>query len=428
MQASTKKSAKKIAIIGSGISGLVSGYLLSRHHQVTVFEAEAEIGGHTATKSVTLAGRHYDIDTGFIVFNDRTYPNFIRLLSRLGVASQATDMGFSVSCQTTGFEYSGTSLNALFCQRRNIFKPRYWRMLGEILRFNRECTRIYHSKIIDEHQTLGEYLCDQGYSDFFQKYYIFPMVSAIWSSGLETAAAMPLLFFIRFFHNHGLLTVTNQPQWYSVKGGSKSYLAPLSKNFKESIYTGCPVQWVKRHQDGVTVATELFGEQHYDEVIFACHSDQALKLLIDPSPAEKAILSAIAYKVNDVCLHTDIKLLPKSPRAWASWNYLLLEQSSAEPDAAALTYNMNILQRIDSPTTFCVSVNANSAVDPEKSLGKYCYSHPVFTRQSVAAQQRWAEISGKRHSHYCGAYWRNGFHEDGVVSGLNVARMLGEEW
>ena len=417
---------KQIAVVGSGISGLLCAHLLSRHHKVTVFEAEADIGGHTATREVVVAGKRYAIDTGFIVFNDRTYPNFIKLMSRLGVVSQPTQMGFSVSCQASGFEYSGTSLNGVFARRRNLVNPRHWRMLQEILRFNRECTRLHEVGGIDSNQTLGDFLRAGGYSEFFQRYYILPMVSAIWSSGLDTAAAMPLLFFIRFFHNHGLLTVTQQPQWYTIKGGSKTYLEPLTKTFKGSIHVNAPVQWVKRHGEGVTLYTAAHGQQHFDEVVFACHSDQALAILLDPTQDESDILSAIPYKMNDVCLHTDTRLLPGSKRAWASWNYLLL--NGADVDAAALTYNMNILQRLESDITFCVSVNANAVINPDKVLGQYRYSHPVFTLASVAAQQRWAEISGKQHTHYCGAYWRNGFHEDGVVSALNVARMLGEEW
>lgn len=426
VQTSGHAVVKQIAVVGSGISGLLCAHLLSRHHKVTVFEAEADIGGHTATREVVVAGKHYAIDTGFIVFNDRTYPNFIKLMSRLGVVSQPTQMGFSVSCQTSGFEYSGTSLNGVFARRRNLVNPRHWRMLQEILRFNRECTRLHEVGGIDNKQTLGDFLRAGGYSEFFQRYYILPMVSAIWSSGLDTAAAMPLLFFVRFFHNHGLLTVTQQPQWYTIKGGSKTYLGPLTKAFKGSIHVNAPVQWVKRHDDGVTLYTAAHGQQHFDEVVFACHSDQALAILLDPTQDESDILSAIPYKMNDVCLHTDTRLLPGSKRAWASWNYLLL--NGADADAAALTYNMNILQRLESDITFCVSVNANAVINPDKILGQYRYSHPVFTLASVAAQQRWAEISGKQHTHYCGAYWRNGFHEDGVVSALNVARMLGEEW
>jgi predicted NAD/FAD-binding protein len=415
---------KKIAIIGSGISGLLSGYLLSRRHDVSVFEAGNEIGGHTATRIVSAPEGNLAVDTGFIVFNNRTYPNFLKLLALLDVAYQPTQMGFSVACQRTGFEYSGTSLNGVFAQRKNLFNKSHWRMLREILQFNSACTRLYQDNCIPEEQTLGEYLQQQGYSKKFIHFYILPMVSAIWSSPVGTAAAMPLAFFIRFFHNHGLLTVTGQPQWYTIKGGSNQYLLPLTKKYKDTIYTNCPVLNVSRNPESVAVTTDRFGEQWFDEVIFACHSDQALELLADPSAAEYDILSAIPYQSNQVVLHSDIRMLPKLRRSWASWNYLLTH----DDDNAALTYNMNILQKLNSATTFCVSVNAGEAIDPEKIYGEYEYSHPLFTRASVAAQARWAEISGINHTHFCGAYWRNGFHEDGVVSAIRVATMLGEIW
>lgn len=421
----TDPAKKKIAIIGSGISGLLSGHLLARRHHVTVFEAANEIGGHTATKIVSAPEGNLAVDTGFIVFNDRTYPNFLKLLAQLGVAYQPTEMGFSVACQRTGFEYSGTSLNGLFAQRKNLINISHWRMLKEIVQFNSACTQLYINNAIPEDQTLGEYLRIQGYSEKFSHFYILPMVSAIWSSPIGTAAAMPLTFFVRFFHNHGLLTVTQQPQWYTIKGGSHQYLQPLTKNYQASIHTNCPVLAVKRNADSVSVTTTLFGEQVFDEVVFACHSDQALKLLADPSSTEYDILSAIPYQSNHVVLHSDVRLLPKHLRAWASWNYILLNQGDSN---VALTYNMNILQKLNSATTFCVTVNGGDSIDPHKICGEYHYSHPVFTRDSVAAQQRWAEISGVNHTHFCGAYWRNGFHEDGVVSAIRVAEMLGEMW
>ena len=421
----TVATKKKIAIIGSGISGLLSGYLLARRHDVTVFEASNEIGGHTATKIVSTPEGNQAVDTGFIVFNDRTYPNFLKLLAQLEVAYQPTEMGFSVACQRTGFEYSGTSLNGVFAQRKNVINISHWRMLKEIVQFNSACTQLYKENCIPEDQTLGEYLQIQGYSEKFIHFYILPMVSAIWSSPIATAAAMPLTFFVRFFHNHGLLTVTQQPQWYTIKGGSHQYLQPLTQKYKDSIYTNCPVLNVKRNTDSVLVTTSLFGEQVFDEVIFACHSDQALKLLADPSPSEYDILAAIPYQSNQVVLHSDLRLLPKLRRAWASWNYILLNHGE---DNVALTYNMNILQKLNSATTFCVTVNAGGSIDPQKIYGEYHYSHPMFTRDSVNAQERWAEISGINHTHFCGAYWRNGFHEDGVVSAIRVAEMLGEMW
>lgn len=421
---------KNIAIIGSGISGLVSAYLLARRNKVTVFEAANEIGGHTATKRVCLADGNYEVDTGFIVFNDRTYPNFIKLLDHLGVAFQPTDMGFSVSCRRSGFEYAGTSLNGVFAQRRNIFRYDHWIMLFDILRFNKNCIALYEQQAIPEGKTLGDYLAEGGYSARFRDYYILPMVSAIWSSSLETAAAMPLIFFIRFFYNHGLLTVTQQPQWYTIVGGSHKYLGPLTESFKDAIYTNCPVHKVKRESSGVIIESARFGEQLFDEVIFACHSDQALSLLIDASVAEEEILSAIPYEANQVVLHSDTRLLPFSKNAWASWNYLFPEKHAPEQGAqqAVLTYNMNILQQLNSSEVFCVSVNAGDAIDPAKIYGSYSYSHPMFTQESIAAQERWNEINGQRHTHFCGAYWRNGFHEDGVVSAIRVAGGLGEVW
>lgn len=424
----TDVKRKKIAVIGSGISGLLSAYLLSRHHDISVFEAEDYIGGHTATKTVSLPSGNYDVDTGFIVFNDRTYPNFLKLLAKLGIDYQPTEMGFSVSCQRTQFEYSGTSLNGLFAQRKNILRFRHWKMLADIVRFNKECTRLYSTNTIPEVMTLGNYLRENNYSADFQQFYILPMVSAIWSSGLGVAAAMPLVFFIRFFHNHGLLTVTQQPQWYTILGGSKSYIAPLTHPFQHKIFTHCPVESVKRTDVGVIVRTSRFSEQEFDEVIFACHSDQALKLLLDSTPQEKEILSAIPYTKNSVVLHSDTNLLPRSTRAWASWNYLLLAKQKEPAETAALTYNMNILQNISAPVTFCVTVNASDAIDPAKVYGSYIYSHPLFTTESVAVQARWHEISGKHHTHFCGAYWRNGFHEDGVFSAIRVAEALGEVW
>lgn len=418
-------TGKKIAIIGAGIGGLMSAYLLCKRNRVSVFEAANEIGGHTATKRVCLADGAYELDTGFIVFNDRTYPNFMKLLNILGVSYQPAEMGFSVSCRHTGFEYAGTSVNGLFAQRKNIINNDHWKMLLDILRFNKDCIALYEQGAIPEAQTLGDYLQQRGYSDRFKRFYILPMVSAIWSSSMITAAAMPLVFFIRFFYNHGLLTIASQPQWYTVIGGSHKYLGPLTEAYKECIFTNCPVVTVRRTDKGVIVNSNRFGEQYFDEVIFACHSDQALQLLADASATETEILSAIPFESNQVILHSDTRLLPVSRRAWASWNYLLSERGS---DSATLTYNMNILQRLNSAETFCVSVNAGNKIEASKIYGTYRYSHPMFTQGSLAAQARWEDISGVNHTHFCGAYWRNGFHEDGVVSAIKVASCLGEVW
>lgn len=419
---------KKIAIIGAGISGLSCAHLLADTHHVEVFEAGATLGGHTATKKVEVEGVPYDVDTGFIVFNDRTYPHFLKLLAKLKVDYQKTNMGFSVTNEGSGYEYAGTSLDGLFAQRRNLMNPQHWRLLGEILRFNKLCTRLHEESAIPD-VTLGDFLAAQKFSEFFASHYILPMVSAIWSAGLATSARMPLVFFIRFFHNHGLLTVTRQPQWYTITGGSKNYLAPLTANFKDSIHLGCPVIFIRRTNRGVIVYTQAFGEQLFDEVVLACHSDQALKLLVDVTPTEYEVLSAIPYSANCVQLHADTGLLPRSERAWASWNYRIpaVPSTADSSDAAVLTYNMNLLQNIAAPVTFCVSVNAGHAVKPERVYGSYDYAHPVFTQESVAAQARWAEVSGHHRTHFCGAYWHNGFHEDGLVSGIRVAKALGAD-
>ncbi len=415
---------QRIAIVGSGISGLTCAYLLCRQHGVDVYEAGSELGGHTATKRVLFDGEEYRVDTGFIVFNDRTYPNFMALLKQLGVSSRPTEMGFSVSCARTGLEYSGTSLNGLFAQRKNLLRLDHWRLLAEILRFNRRCIETFVSEQYDAGMTLGDYLHRAGYSHRLRDYYILPMVSAIWSAGSVSAAEMPLQFFLRFFYNHGLLTVNDQPQWYTVSGGSSSYLAPLTAVFADRIHLATPVSSVHRLEAGVTLASSRFGERQYDHVVFACHSDQALAVLADASPQEKAVLSAMPYRENRVVLHNDAAQLPANTRAWASWNYRLPQ--APDPEKALLTYNMNLLQGIEAPTTFCVSVNPDTLSPGARVFGEYRYAHPEFTLASVAAQARWGEISGRRGTHFCGAYWRNGFHEDGVVSALRVAARFGE--
>lgn len=423
------RARKKIAIIGSGISGLSCAYLLADTHHVDVFEASPTLGGHTATKTFMAGGELYNVDTGFIVFNDRTYPHFLKLLAVLGVQYQKTQMGFSVTNERTGYEYAGTSLRGLFAQRRNWLNPQHWNLLREILRFNKRCIQLHDENAVPD-ITLGEFLATQKFGAFFSTHYILPMVSAIWSSGLTVAAQMPLLFFIRFFYHHGLLTVTRQPQWYTITGGSKQYLGPLTKKFADNIHLNCPVIFIRRVPKGVLVYSKQFGEQLFDEVVLACHSDQALHLLIDATPAEHDVLSAIPYRPNRVQLHTDTHLLPRNERAWASWNYRVpsIKQHTSTGDAAVLTYNMNILQNLEAaPVTYCVSVNAEELVKPERIYGNYEYAHPVFTRESVAAQRRWAEISGHNRTHFCGAYWRNGFHEDGLVSGIRVAKALGAD-
>jgi predicted NAD/FAD-binding protein len=412
----------KIAIIGSGISGLTAAYLLNRQHDISVFEASSWVGGHTHTVDVQVDGRHYAIDTGFIVFNDWTYPNFIELLNQLGVTYQPTEMSFSVCDPVSGVEYNGNTLNSLFAQRRNLLSPPFWGMLRDILRFNREAVDDLQQQRIASDLSLGSYLQQRGYGERFIQHYIVPMGAAIWSMSLADMLNFPLQFFLRFFKNHGLLSVTDRPQWQVIKGGSSSYVAPLSASFAERIRLQCPVQRVERDATGVTLYSAA-GSERFDKVVFACHSDQALQLLAEPSATEQQILGALPYADNDVVLHTDTRLLPKRPLAWASWNYRLGGPTS---QPAALTYNMNILQGLQSDTTFCVSLNQTAAIDPSKILARYTYAHPQYSLAGVAAQARWEELLGANHSYFCGAYWANGFHEDGVVSGLRVARAFGE--
>lgn len=413
----------KIAIIGSGIAGLTSAYLLNRQHEITLFEAADWIGGHTHTVPVTVEGRQYAIDTGFIVFNDWTYPNFIRLMQSLGVDSQPTEMSFSVTDPVSGTEYNGHSLNSLFAQRSNLLSPGFWGMIRDILRFNKAVLKDLEDGHIGSAITLGAYLQQQGYGQRFIDHYIVPMGAAIWSMSLADMLNFPLQFFVRFFRNHGLLSVSERPQWHVIKGGSSAYVQPLTASFAERIRLNCPVHKVERHDDGVTV-TSAAGSERFDQVVFACHSDQALRLLADPSAQEQQILGDLRYADNDVVLHTDTRVLPRRQLAWASWNYRL---GGPAEQPTALTYNMNILQGIDAAQTFCVSLNQTDAIDPQKILARYTYAHPQYSVAATAAQARWAEISGQQHTHFCGAYWASGFHEDGVVSALRVAAHFGEQ-
>ncbi len=412
----------RIAIVGSGISGLVTAYLLSRRHEVTVFEAGDWIGGHTHTVDVEIDQQRHAIDTGFIVFNDWTYPNFIRLLEQLGVASQPTEMSFSVSDPRSGLEYNGNNLNTLFAQRSNLVSPGFLRMLADILRFNHKAVADLEAGGLDAQLTLGDYLRQQRYSKRFIDHYIVPMGSAIWSMSLRDMLDFPLAFFIRFFRNHGLLSVNERPQWRVIKGGSRSYVPSLTAPFADRIRLNCPVQSIRRDDTGVTLLSRQ-GEERFDRVVLACHSDQALQLLEQPSDEEQAILGAIRYADNDVVLHTDTRLLPKRRLAWASWNYRLGGDPS---QPAALTYNMNILQGIEASRTFCVSLNQTDQIDPAQILGRFTYAHPQFSLAASNAQQQWKSLLGKQHTFFCGAWWANGFHEDGVVSALRVASHFGE--
>jgi len=415
---------KKIAIIGSGIAGLTCGNLLSSKHEITLFEANDYLGGHTHTFDVMSRGKQYPVNTGFIVYNDWTYPNFIKLMEKLGVKSEVSDMSFSVKDENTGLEYNGTNLNSLFAQRLNIIRPSFIRMVKDIIRFNKQTVSALNAKQIEDGQTLGEFVQEHGYSKEFIHHYIVPMGSAIWSASVDVMMEFPLKFFLQFFNNHGMLSVDDRPTWRVLSGGSRSYIDPITEPFKERIFLNCPVKSVSRSEAGVTIISEQ-GKHEFDEVIFACHSDQALTLLADASDDETHILGSIPYQMNDVVLHTDTRLMPKRKLAWASWNYHIPQRKS---DYAMVTYNMNMLQNFhDAEETFLVTLNRNQEIDPSKIIAKFEYAHPVFTLDGVASQKRHGEISGHNNTHFCGAYWLNGFHEDGVNSALMVCKHFGIE-
>ncbi len=407
----------KIAIIGSGIAGNTLAHHLYQAHDITVFEANTHIGGHTHTHEIEMFGQKYSVDTGFIVFNDRTYPNFIAMLEQVGVKYQTSNMSFSVRCEKTGLEYNGTSLNSLFAQRRNFFKPSFYGMILDILRFNQEALSLLNS---DSEITLGEYLTQNKYKKTFIDHYIIPMAAAIWSTDAANMLDFPARFLVRFFHNHGFLTVNNRPQWYTITGGSARYAEKLTAPFKSKIQLNSAIESVKRLQNQVLVKPKNAAEQSFDYVFFACHSDEALAILgQDATTKEREILSAIPYQENTVYLHHDSNMLPKRKLAWAAWNYHITLVPS---NKVQVTYNMNILQNIQSPEPLLVTLNHTDSINPAKVIKKLKYHHPLYTIAGAAAQAKHAEISGHNRTGYAGAYWRNGFHEDGVVSALEALK------
>lgn len=409
----------KIAIIGSGISGLTCAHLLADQHEVSLYEASPNLGGHTATVDVDIAGQSYAVDTGFIVFNDRTYPNFLRLLDRLGVAKRSTQMSFSVRHEPSGLEYNGHSLATMFAQRSNLFNLRFYRLIHEIIRFNRLAKKSLAKKT-KMPSTLGGFLDQFGFTSFFAQHYILPMVAAIWSGSMQEARDFPLTLFLRFFHNHGLLDIVDRPQWYVIEGGSNRYIPGLTANVQH-IHPNTPVQTIQRKNDCVLVNSSR-GVDQFDEAILACHSDQALALLVDATEDEHRVLGSLPYCDNEVVLHTDTGLLPQAEAAWASWNYRFDGNTRAR---ASVTYNMNLLQSLDCPETVCVTLNQTDEIRPEKILQRFTYAHPVINNASHSAQRQREKICGQRNTHFCGAYWYNGFHEDGINSALDVCRRFG---
>jgi predicted NAD/FAD-binding protein len=427
-KASGQRRGMKIAVVGTGIAGNVAAYHLARDHEITVFEADDRIGGHTNTVDVEHAGQNYAVDTGFIVFNGWTYPNFVALLEELGVGWQDSDMSFSVRDENSGLEYKGSTLNTLFAQRRNLLRPAFYRMIRDILRFNREARALLDQGAPE--LSLDEYLTSGGYSREFIDRFIIPMGAAIWSAQPELMGQMPARFFVRFFDNHGLLNVNERPVWRVIRGGSRSYVEKLVAGHRDRIRLGTPVEAIRRLPAAVEVKALGLEPERFDHVFLACHSDQALRMLSDPSALEKEVLGAIHYQRNEAVLHTDQALMPRRKLAWAAWNYHILEQ---QQDRVALTYNMNILQGLEAPVQFCVTLNNTQAIEPSSVIQSFSYEHPVFTPQAVAAQQRHTEMNGAAvngfagRTWYCGSYWRNGFHEDGVVSALDALQDFRSE-
>jgi uncharacterized protein len=415
----------QIAIIGAGISGLTAAYRLSTAHDVTLFEANDYLGGHTNTVDVDVDGERHAIDTGFIVFNDRTYPNFIALLDELDVQSRPTSMSFSVRCDASNLEYNGSSLNGLFAQRRNLLRPGFYRMLADILRFNREAPELVLNRSVTDETTVGEYLAQQRYSREFSEHYLLPMGAAIWSCPLGTFVDFPIRFIAEFYQNHGLLSVRNRPTWRVIEGGSRNYVTKMVTRFADRIQLSTPVEQVARTASGVMVKPKDERATHFDHVVFACHSDQALRMLVDPTPTEQAVLSEFPYGRNIAVLHTDQCVLPKRRRAWASWNYSISgPPADAASQSASVTYQMNLLQHIRSKHVFNVTLNSEQQIDPAKVLKRIEYHHPIFTARRATAQARHRELINVNRTSYCGAYWGNGFHEDGVVSAMRVCTSL----
>jgi uncharacterized protein len=414
----------RIAIVGGGISGLVVAHLLHREHDITVFEAADYAGGHTNTIRVDTPDETHHVDTGFIVFNDRNYPCFERLLARLGVASQPSTMSFSVSDGVGDFEYSSASPNGLFANRRHLVTPWFHRMVSDLMRFNRAAAELVGSGSGAAHPgpSLGDWLERQRFSRPFIDRLIVPQVSAVWSADPRQLWRFPARFLAEFFDHHGMLGFRDRPRWRVIRGGSARYVEALTAPFAQRIRLRTPVLSISREPDGVLVSPRGADAERFDQVVLATHSDQALEVLTDASTAERSVLAAIPYQVNEAVLHTDTRMLPRRRRAWASWNY---HWQPAPGPRTTVTYHMNRLQSLRAEREFCVTLNRTEKIDPERVIRRITYAHPVFTAEGVRAQRRFEEVSGARRVHFCGAYWGWGFHEDGVRSALRVAERFG---
>lgn len=412
----------KIAIVGSGIAGLAAARALAPAHELEIFEAGEHVGGHTHTHDLELDGRRVRIDSGFIVFNERTYPGFCALLRELGVAWQDSDMGLSVRCERTGLEYNGKNLDTLFAQRRNLVSPAFHRMLRDVLRFHRDARALATAE--GSELQLWDWLDERGYSDVFRQRYLVPMTAAIWSAPARDIERFPARFLARFLANHGMLQVDDRPQWLTVRGGSRTYVDALVQPFRDRIRLHAKVRGITRTRDHVELALANGTRHAFDHVVLATHSDQALALLSDAAPAEREILGAIRYHENEAVLHTDARLMPHRRKCWASWNCHLAAAPDARGSGATVTYWMNRLQALDLETQVFVTLNRSDDVDPRHVLRRLRYHHPQFDVAAVSAQARKREIQGHRRTWFCGAYWGFGFHEDGLQSGLEVARAI----
>jgi len=410
----------KVAVVGAGVSGLVVAHLLHPAHEVTVFETNGYAGGHTNTIRVDTPNETHEVDTGFIVFNDRNYPNFERLLRRVGVAWQPSTMSFSVSDGVGDFEYRSGSPNGLFAKRAHLVTPWFHRMVADLARFNRAAR-----ELLDDHApdvSLRAWLEHHRFSRTFIERLIVPQASAVWSAAPRQMWSFPARFLAEFFDNHGMLSVRGRPSWRTVRGGSARYVEALTRPFSHRLRLRTPVQEVTRHHDHVLVKPRGGEAERFDEVVLATHSDQALALLADASGREREILGAIPYQPNEAVLHTDARMLPRRRRAWASWNYHLLPEPKP---ASTVTYHMNRLQSLRAEREFCVTLNHSERIDPARVIRRISYAHPVYTEAGVRAQARVGEIDGCNRTHFCGAYWGWGFHEDGVVSALRVGERFG---
>ena len=409
----------RIAIVGGGVSGLVAAHLLSRRHDVTMFEAGGQAGGHAHTAVIDSTEGRLAVDTGFIVYNERTYPLFTRLLAQLGVATRATGMSFSVRCDRSGLEYNATSLNGLFADRRHLASPGFWGMLRDILRFNRD-GQDQAARAAGE--SVGGFLRAHRYGGRFREHYLLPMGAAIWSCPPQAFLDFPIAFVLAFFANHGLLQIRDRPVWRTIAGGSARYVERLVAPLGDRVRLRTPVTGIARQPDGVTVRSAR-GVEAFDEVVVACHADQALGLLDDPSPDERRLLGAFPYQMNTAVLHTDAGWLPRRRRAWAAWNYRVPTDAAAPP---TVSYHMNQLQQLETSRQYLVSLNPTAPVAAGAEIARYAYAHPTFAVGRVAAQAEHATVIRRRRASYCGAYWGHGFHEDGVRSALRVAEAFGE--